>query len=1419
MTDKLQRVGGQVVLEGVDRFKRDAATTRGALDQINQATETTATKTAKSWSSIASAVALGSTAAQIALNFMQQLIDTTAQALVGVGADVQASMLSLSAATETPISKLGELQETILQIGAKSPLGVEKVADAADQLGRAGIEVQDIMSGALAAVNNFYIASSGEVRMEQGILTVAAAINAFNLDGTEAARVVNALTAASIRSAITFTDLDRSFRQAVAVTAMLGFEVEDLATALGVLGGAALRSSDAGTSLRQMFISLMGPSSKATAMMKFYGISLYDAAGEVLPLRDILIRLESVFGTSARAISGMTQSERDFALATIFGSDSVRAAIALLNAGVAGYDDMRESINSLTAEQVATGMLQNNLNAQSKIFISNLQSLAATFSMQFIPAVGGSIQKLNGLLQAMSTEKIKVFGSAIATLFSGKGLEELRKKAASVFGAGGAEVFNAWIDSLMTLRSAVMDDLIPSLVLLGNSIVTNNVVTKAFASVLTLLAKGLSLASGVFRYAAGFLTTVLALVTQNTTAVKLLTAAFIGFAAIQGFQVLYGVLQTVFTAAASAVVALEEVGTAAIVAAAQMRLFTSATISATTASIVFGLQTIGVATINLLAFAAALVAKAAVAVVLFTGTIIASGASLVSWIGRAGSLYTTIAFISKAFFTLTVNAVRAASALVLSAARGAGAWLAQIPKLITSLSLTAAEFVKLTAKIIANTVAMIAHAVGSIPALVKAIPTAIASIIALAGAFYSQASAAISAATATLAAKAAATGIIPVLIGAAVVIATVAAAVYLLKRAWDENWGGMREKVASTWKEIKKFATDLGLVPDLQAYADMMAEIEAQQKELTATTEDQTAALSDLDEATYAVIDATELLTSAFAQQLSQIPQATQSLAEYIAGLDSMGPGMVAEVTAVFKEQQGALDALEASKKDMARIDLELLNLEQRTAQVQNQQAINNLLIKMRTLQYERAITEIENQQYELNKRLLPLKKAIADIDVQIEAAQSTQRSYIAQITALTVSLIPYKKRLAIIENEITDLVDERIKLEREEKELYAEKAQIAAAENLKTVSKTLEEAWAARSVPDILRLERLKEEATAQEAAADDRVEQLRNETRLTEIKDRLIEIGLEKQKNALEDAMEPIERQIEMLQLEQEAQAAITDQIVQGLEQQRAALEAQQTAIDNQITALDLAADEQQHMIDVVKQSFQSTADALELSSAQLGIYQNQLELTRAQQAKANAEIIMGYTDALVASGYFTQEEALETLKRMDLWDEQASKWVDLQNQIVRARQQIGILAVALDELPKKVDVEVKVNTIYNDSYGAQRQAEVKPQSDAAYRMAQAAYYRAHAMNLPKGYAQGGIVPGPYGKAQLAIVHGGERFLGINGGGLPSVRGAESSNIYNQRTSSSTTTYEINPTYEREQDPATLAMDLRALLAITKR
>lgn len=172
------------------------------------------------------------------------------------------------------------------------------------------------------------------------------------------------------------------------VASSVGWELEDMAAATGILGDAGIDASQAGTTLRTAVTKLAAPTDKAKKTMNEYGIELQNADGTMKSLPEIMASMESGFGN-------LTEAERAAAMQSIFGQEAMSGMLKLME----NPEELRTYTEELensggTAKRVAEEQLDNLNGALTKIN-SAFESASISIGDALVPA----IQKLAGWLQ------------------------------------------------------------------------------------------------------------------------------------------------------------------------------------------------------------------------------------------------------------------------------------------------------------------------------------------------------------------------------------------------------------------------------------------------------------------------------------------------------------------------------------------------------------------------------------------------------------------------------------------------------------------------------------------------------------------------------------------------------------------------------------------------------------------------------------------------------------------------------------------------------------------------------------------------------------------------------------------------------------------------------------------------------------
>ena len=308
-------------------------------------------------------------------------------AAIKMAADFDASMSTVQANTGASADEMAQLRQAAIDAGADTVYSATESADAINELGKAGLSTSDILSGGLSGALN--LAASDGMAVGDAAELMATTLKQFNLTGAESTQVADALAAGAGKAVGSAHDLGLALNQAGMVSHSFGISMQETAGTLAAFAQSGMIGSDAGTSLKTMLISLANPSTKASNLMRELGINAYDAQGK-------FIGLSGLAGVLKDKLSGLSQEQRNQALATIFGTDAIRAANVLYEQGAEGIDDWTDAVSEsgFAAQQAAAR--NNNLKG-------DLENLSGSFESLMISLGEGGQGPLRSLVQMLDT--------------------------------------------------------------------------------------------------------------------------------------------------------------------------------------------------------------------------------------------------------------------------------------------------------------------------------------------------------------------------------------------------------------------------------------------------------------------------------------------------------------------------------------------------------------------------------------------------------------------------------------------------------------------------------------------------------------------------------------------------------------------------------------------------------------------------------------------------------------------------------------------------------------------------------------------------------------------------------------------------------------------------------------------------------
>lgn len=357
-------------------------------------------------------------------------------AAIKTTADFESQMSKVEALSGSTAEEMDALEAKAREMGASTKFSATEAGQAFEYMALAGWKAEDMTAG-ISGIMNLAAASGEDLATVSDIVTDA--LTAFGQSAEDAGHFADVLAAASSNSNTTVSMMGESFKYVAPLAGALGYSVDDVAVALGLMANSGIKASQAGTSLRTILTNLASPSDKVAKSMELVGVSLEDDEGNMLSFRDVLTQLREGFGQIKIPIDEfqkaveeldrqleageVTQEGYDESLlelmdraygaegamkaqaaAAIGGQRGLSALLAMVNASDADLDKLTNAIDgSAGSAQTMAEVMQDNLAGQLTILMSQLQELAISIGETLMPSIMGVVEKIQGFVDWLNS--------------------------------------------------------------------------------------------------------------------------------------------------------------------------------------------------------------------------------------------------------------------------------------------------------------------------------------------------------------------------------------------------------------------------------------------------------------------------------------------------------------------------------------------------------------------------------------------------------------------------------------------------------------------------------------------------------------------------------------------------------------------------------------------------------------------------------------------------------------------------------------------------------------------------------------------------------------------------------------------------------------------------------------------------------
>ena len=341
------------------------------------------------------------------------------------GSEFDAQMSKVFAIAGDEVTGSAEAMEKLrakaLEMGSTTQFTATEAGEAFEYMAMAGWKTESMLS-AIEPLMNLAAAAGADLGTTSDIVTDA--MTAFGLKATDMMTVVkdgvqmsvpaveyfaDILAATSTNSNTNVTMLGESFKYVAPLAGSFGYSLNDVSLALGLMANNGIKSTMAGTSLSRVIQNMTKPSKETKEAMSALGLSLYDAKGQMKPLREVMNDFRGVAKKNGIDVSKLSedvaklsdklekgeitekQYEKELAKLTdgsgdfmkyvtqIAGARGLPGLLAIMNASQEDFDSLAKSIDNATgSSKKMKDVMLDNMKGDLTIFKSAVEGLEIT---------------------------------------------------------------------------------------------------------------------------------------------------------------------------------------------------------------------------------------------------------------------------------------------------------------------------------------------------------------------------------------------------------------------------------------------------------------------------------------------------------------------------------------------------------------------------------------------------------------------------------------------------------------------------------------------------------------------------------------------------------------------------------------------------------------------------------------------------------------------------------------------------------------------------------------------------------------------------------------------------------------------------------------------------------------------------------
>jgi len=306
---------------------------------------------------------------------------------IDVAANFESALFKFQAVAGDSLTKAGlsfdDVKQKALELGSSTQFSAQQALDAMTELVKGGINVKDVLGDATDAT--LALAAAAQLNLANAATIVAKQLGVWGETGVSAANVADLLASAANASTVNVEELALGLANVGGSAKVAGLSFEETVQTMALIAPSFSSAADAGTSMKTFLQRLIPTTKDATQMMIKLGLATKDGKSKFFDATGSFIGMEAAAKLLHDATKNLSEEQKFLAFNTIFGSDAIRAAAAIAEAGASGYNEMGQAMRDAGGAAAAAAIMQQGYSFTLDQFNAAVETLQITIGSALLP--------------------------------------------------------------------------------------------------------------------------------------------------------------------------------------------------------------------------------------------------------------------------------------------------------------------------------------------------------------------------------------------------------------------------------------------------------------------------------------------------------------------------------------------------------------------------------------------------------------------------------------------------------------------------------------------------------------------------------------------------------------------------------------------------------------------------------------------------------------------------------------------------------------------------------------------------------------------------------------------------------------------------------------------------------------------------